>query len=315
MILQNDVSKAVQVFSARSCPSCNGKNFSKKNSIQSNPTAESLDYNQMKDSWQQFFKEKVFFSYFECEDCHLFFCPQYFTQETIQKMYSSMSDNTASVPIEVLKRTANSYSEIVEKYSKIGGKTAELGPDIGLFASFCAQKKLYSEFYFIEPNLEVHKSLAQSVSPLPNKVYSNFADYSILEDRSLSNVSMIHVVDHLLDPKSVLEELSKKLEPKGTLFAVVHNRKSLLARFLKKAWPPYCLQHPQLFDPDSLKLLFEKANFKVVTVKRTLSVFPANYLLNHLFYALGFKKLRAPQWMSLSIPLYLGNIAIVAEVK
>jgi len=314
MNLQNDVVKPSTVFSSRVCPSCDTHKFS-TNGVQSSPPAESIDFDQMKQSWQQFFKEKVFFSYFECTHCKLLFCPQYFTQDTIQKMYSSMTDNTASLPVEVLKRTADSYSEIVKKYAKLGGKAAELGPDIGLFASSCAQRELFADYLFVEPNLEVHQSLAQSVSPFPNKIFSNFSDYSIFADRSLNNVSMIHVVDHLLDPKTTLKSLSTKLVSGGTVFAVVHNRSSILAKILGKAWPPFCLQHPQLFDPASLKLMFESANFKVLKVKKTLSVFPAYYLCNHLLYALGFKTLKVPKWFSISIPLYLGNIAIVAEVK
>lgn len=296
----------------RNCPSC-GSSARGTQSVSSHPPAENADFSKVSDSWQQFFKEKVFFTYVECGACGLMYCPTYFSPASIQAMYSHMTDNTASVPLPVLKRTAQFYKNLLKKSGKLGGVMAEFGPDIGLFAEACAKENLYQNYLFLEPNLNVHRQLRESVSPAPAVIYAGLQDYSKFRSGELNSVAMIHVLDHILDPVPVLRELRTKIVAGGTVFAVVHNRSSVLARVLGAAWPPFCLQHPQLFNPQTLSGLLTQAGFKVKTVRKTLNYFPVDYLFNHLFYALGFKKIRAPRWLSFAIPLYLGNIAIVAE--
>jgi hypothetical protein len=99
------------------------------------------------------------------------------------------------------------------------------------------------------------------------------------------------------------------------LFIVVHNQKSLLAKIMRSKWPPYCLQHPQIFDKKSIKNLLINSGFINVSINRTVNWIGLRNSLISLLGLLkipnGFLKLLP----NISIPIVFGNIIISAEVK
>jgi hypothetical protein len=123
----------------------------------------------------------------------------------------------------------------------------------------------------------------------------------------------VHVLDHLLDPYSDLLKINKSMKTGGKAFIVVHNQKSFLAKILGKKWPPYCLQHPQIFDMKSIEILLLKVGFYDVKISRTKN----KVSIKNLIFML-FEILRMPSFLlrfvpDVSIGLYLGNILVSAR--
>jgi hypothetical protein len=97
------------------------------------------------------------------------------------------------------------------------------------------------------------------------------------------------------------------------MLIVTHDERSLLARVLGKRWPPYTLQHPQLFSAASLQRTATEAGLKVTRIIKTVNYFPLCFLLEAALRVVGLRAYRGPRWPAPQVGLRLGNVALVAE--
>ena len=303
------MTQALQAI-ARACPCC-GAPAAPPPTYASEPKAEGSLAGLSEGNWAGFFRSKVFFSYARCASCGLLYCPTYFDERSLARLYGWMGDNTAGVPVEALRRTQAGYFEFV-KSRDCAGDYLEIGPDIGLFTSLAARHDPAKRFFLFEPNKAVWPSLKAACEGVREvSLHDTMSDLDAVADESLGLAVMIHVLDHLLNPTAYLAALRRKLRPGGTLLLVTHNERSLLARTFGGRYPIFCLQHPQLFNPRTIGGTIEAAGLTPLKVARTRNHFPAGYLLSHLLYQLGIKtdgRLSLP-WIA---GLPLGNIAAVA---
>src|SRR5262249_53976888 len=134
-----------------------------------------------------------------------------------------------------------------------------------------------------------------------------------LSGQRLTLAVLIHVIDHLIDPAAVLQALYADLRPGGTVFIVTHDETSTMARVLGRRWPPYALQHPQLFAAHSIARLLERCCFTIVDARKTVNYFPATHLLRSLFTIAGVHRLAPRIDHPFTLGLRLGNIAAIAR--
>ncbi|NDH66426.1 MAG: class I SAM-dependent methyltransferase [Gammaproteobacteria bacterium] len=303
-------------YEKKVCCIC-GPGSSKTAGVNAALPAEGLGFAELQDQWNGFFKdtdkERSFFSYVRCVVCGLLYCTQYFYAEQLANLYQNMPDNTADVDLSSLRKTQYGYFQTLLPYlDNLHGDYFEMGPDIGLFTEHVLKTNQFEKIWLAEPNRAVWLHLQQLLKTQPSQLFSDMVQEDPIPNAVLGAAVMIHVLDHVLDPVDVLQHLHAKMRDGGILAIVTHDESSLLANLLKKRWPAYCLQHPQLYRPKSIKHLLEKAGFKVLEVQKTYNHFPFGYLLNHLVWALGFKKKIFPDWKKLQLPLKLGNIITIA---
>ena len=86
-------------------------------------------------------------------------------------------------------------------------------------------------------------------------------------ENSFDVITMNHVIEHVLDPITLLSECKRILKPNGKLIVITPNIKSLGHRFFKTSYlhldPP---RHIYLFSPKSLITSAEKAGLKIKNV-------------------------------------------------
>jgi hypothetical protein len=296
-------------FSHRNCPICNRD--TPEATVASTPPAESMNLEELTPYWNGFFKKKVFFSYQRCAQCQLLYCPTFFSGEQLENLYKQMPDNTAGIPLSAMQRTQHGYFRSLKEFSKLDGNYLETGPDIGLFTENCINEGNFNKYWLFEPNREVWPQLENVTSGVETHISPEMFGFSSVPDKAVSAAVMIHVLDHLLDPLTILQKLHEKLTSNAILIVVTHDESSLLAKLTKAGWPAYCLQHPQLYNPVSIGKLMNAAGFKVLDVQKTANYFPVTYLAKHLLWALGMR-MNIPQVGALQLPLKLGNILTVA---
>lgn len=296
-------------FLVRNCPSC-GLMFSKPEMV-STQQAESLSFEKLQNYWVHFFKEKIFFSYHRCQ-CGLLYCQQFFTAAQLEQLYAHMPDNTANVSIVALEKTQYGYFSALKKFSTLQGNYLEVGPDIGLFTQYGMREGNFQQYWLFEPNKTVWPTLKNRMEQSNIQLVSEMFSFDVIPDNSISTAVFIHVLDHLLDPAKTLQELKKKLTQDARVLFVTHDESSLLAKLFRQKWPPYCLQHPQLFNPDSITEMLKCNGYDVVNISKSHNYFPLTYLLRHTLYAIGIDA-RLPQWNALQLPLKLGNIITIAK--
>jgi hypothetical protein len=102
------------------------------------------------------------------------------------------------------------------------------------------------------------------------------------------------------------------LKSGGALVVVVHDWKSVSARILGMKSPIFDIEHFQLFCPATTRHLFERANFRDITVRALWNRYPLRYWMKLLPIPLAVKRplLGALKMLPGSIPLALppGNL-------
>jgi hypothetical protein len=301
-------------FLARVCPAC-GEKPSAEVTISSEVAAESLGFEALVPYWNGFFKDKVFFSYSRCGGCGMLYAPIFFNGPQLERMYGQMPPNMSEVPLEALRRTQRGYFDALKKCTALEGGFIEVGPDIGLFTENCTREGRFNQYWLFEPNRDVLPALNKVMDGKDFHVIHDMFGFSHVPDHSASVAVMIHVLDHLLDPVATLRELRQKLTPGAKLLLVTHDESSLLRRVFGWRWPAFCLQHPQIYNPATMRTLLDAAGYEVLTQSKTVNFFQASFLLKHLLWALGFKVKSVPSFGKFTVGLKLGNMLTIATPK
>ncbi len=297
-------------YLSRPCPLC-GAN-SPKQEVYSGRRAEQMPYKELRPYWSGLFKEKVFFSYGRCASCGLMYAPNYFTPDQLSELYAAMAPNMDIVPSDVLEATQRSYwHDLVRSAARLEGGYLEIGPDVGYIVTHAAREGAFDKFWLFEPNAAVHDTLASATNGKPHEISVEMEDLSVVPDGSIGVAVMVHVLDHVLDPLAALRRVYSKLRPGGVLMIVTHNEKSVLRRAMSRRWPPFCLQHPELYNPQSMTKLVRHAQFAAVRVMRSRNYFSIDFMARQAAYGIGLNLKNVPLPKQ-SIGLRLGNILTLA---
>ena len=302
-------------YNKRLCPSCSKDDTIINSKISSPEPSEKLNLLSNKNSWVSIFpkKSKSFFSYFRCNNCKMLYAPEHFTKKQLNNFYKKLVPNMDQVPKKLLQETQYEYFKLLRKWSSLEGNYLEVGPDIGLFTHYCVQKGNFNHYWLFEPNNLVTPKLK---SLLKNK---NFTISPIIEkidkvNKDLSTVIIIHVLDHLLEPKKILTKLRAKMKPGGLILIVTHDESSIMRKILGWRWPAFCLQHPQLFNYKTTEFILNESGFNVLEQSKSKNYFEISFLIKNLLWVFGIKIQKLPKWLNFSVGLKLGNIITIASV-
>jgi hypothetical protein len=298
----------------RACPLCGSRDQNEV--IRPDIDPAQLDDHELHHYWTGFRKERIFFPYSRCSTCGMLYSKKYLSEALLSNLYAAMAENMAAAGSENTASTQKSYVSLVEPYIGNAGDYLEIGPDVGVFAKECATRNLIAaNAWLIEPNREVWERLLE-IEQLGKMVYV-LPSLEALDDIPPGTVALavgVHVVDHLLDPTSLLKKVRVTLRGDGLVFLVCHNERSLLSRLLGCRWPAYCLQHPHLFSPRSLRALLDRAGFDLLEIRRTTNTFSVHFLVDtflKVVFGVSMPRLEAMDRLVVSLPL--GNIAAVAK--
>lgn len=296
------------------CPLCGGAADEARHEIAaSEPRAEDLDPNLLGRFLSDYDSRRVFFTYLECPSCSGCFCPVYFSQPQLNALYASQPENMELAPLAARERTQASYLSILRRHADMVGTFLEIGADIGLFAEQCAQAGQFNRFVLYEPNETTHGAIMQRMGTREVSIRTENFSSGDVEPGSVSVAVLIHVLDHILEPDELLSRILESLRPGGTLFVVTHNRASMLARVLGRRWPPYTMQHPHLFTPETMNTLLSRVGFERVSTHKTFNSFPAAYFVKAGLSTVGLDAIPIPSWSRPLLSIPLGNIATVAH--
>lgn len=295
----------------RSCPGCGAK--SGRAEIACPGDAERMTIDQLRPYWHGLEKRKHFFPYRRCGDCAMLYNPVFFDDAQLADLYSSMPPNMDMLPFSAVADTQRGYFRAAARGGSLSGDYLEIGPDIGHLVTEAVGHGEFGHFWLFEPNRAVHPQLQQAAGGKPVSILTDMTDLSPVPDGSVGLAVMIHVLDHLLDPLAMLRNIRAKLKPGGRLLVVTHDEASLLRRALGRRWPPFCLQHPLLYNPLTIRALAHKAGFPTVRVSPSTNYFPIDFLARQAAQAAGMSlpdRLPLPRQ---AIALRLGNMLTIAQ--
>lgn len=296
----------------RKCPICAIDNHSVWPVVASSRKAENFTWEQVKDLFVGLRDEQAFFSYYRCLNCELLYCPWYFSETQLEILYSEMPDNLMGEDKSIVSKTQSGYVSWLSKRTT-GKNYIEIGPDIGLVASAVDHIFQINNAYLVEPNKAIHEKLALSM-PHANKI--QVVEYlNQVHDNEIDLIVGVHVYDHLLDPLKDLKELRSKSSVDSRLIIVVHNENSFLRYLMRKSWPPFCLQHPQLFNPKTLDKLLSAGGWKLNEISQSTNWYSLRNFAEISLKVFGFSTRVSKFLPKMEIPIRLGNIISISHVN
>jgi hypothetical protein len=221
-----------------------------------------------------------------------------------------MPDNSAGLGDRYLMRTHARYAEDILMAAGSTSRILELGPDVGFTLQALTRGRHNDRIAAIEPNGLVHDVLTRRVPGI--EIYPCVQD--VPNDSEFGLVVAIHVLDHLLNPVWYLQQVAKLAVQGARLAIVVHDEASLARRVLGTRWPPFCLQHPQLFTGDTLSGLVRKAGWSASAPIPTTNYLPLGHPISVLSQVLpGIPTIGLGHNSGPGIHLRLGNMMMLAS--
>lgn len=274
--------------------------------------AEDLPFASLKNLFVGFRQQQCFFTYWRCTHCSLLYCKNFFNHEQMDELYRDMPDNSAGEKPVLFDRTQAGYAKLVDPYlSSEMLNYLELGADLGLLAKAVkAHRPHFSRFGLVEPNVSVHGGLKAVLPPQEVEVVRYLKE---LGDNDWQLTAAVHLWDHLLDPVVTLNELGARLSSQAMVLAIVHDESSMLRRILGSSWPPFCLQHPQVFSRKTLRHFFESNSFTVLKQGSTTNWVSAGHVVDLAQQLLGRKLVSNPVSIPGSFPVKTGNQYLIAR--
>ena len=294
------------VWDRRACPLCNSYKIPPKLDSSAKNQAEFMSWEQAKSYFIGLRSDQVFFSYYRCQDCGLLYCPWYFSAKQISELYAAMPDNTMGEDKSTVSKTQSAYARWIMRPGVSNNRYLEVGPDIGLVAKEIVKLNSPQHITFLEPNQSVKAELLANVGGVKSVEVVDFI--GTMQETNFSLVAGVHVYDHLLKPLHDLQELRKNVSPGAHLAIVVHNEKSPLRKLLKSKWPPFCLQHPQLYNPETLREILKLAGWEVISTERSTNWYHLKHFVKMGAGVLGVTTKLSNLAPNIEVPIKLGNI-------
>jgi SAM-dependent methyltransferase len=209
-------------------------------------------------------------------------------------------------------------------YRRALANVAELVPgragllDIGTGSGFVlelAQESGWTGLRGVEPSEDAIAKARVDVRPM---IAQDVMRPGLFDPGSFDAVTMFQVLDHMPDPLGLLEECRQVLKPGGVAMAFNHNVTAWSARLLGSRSPIIDVEHTYLYSPRTIRLLFDRAGFEVVSVKPVRNTYSVSYLTRLLplpdrHKARLLSLLNGSKVGRLKATVPLGNLCLIAR--
>jgi 2-polyprenyl-3-methyl-5-hydroxy-6-metoxy-1,4-benzoquinol methylase len=235
------------------CPVCNSTNI--------DPLLTVKDYSVSKEDYVVW----------QCRDCTLRFTQDVPDEDSIGPYYASPDyishTNTSKGLLNQLYQKVRHYTlaqkaKLIIRYTKEKGKILDIGAGIGAFLS--VMKERGWEINGIEPDEGARRN-AKELFGL------NLAQPSVLFDLPLNRfdaITLWHVLEHVHQLHSYMEQLKNLLAREGKIFIAVPNYTAADAAAYRNYWAAYDVpRHLYHFSPKSIAVLAQQHGLKVIAKK------------------------------------------------
>ena len=157
---------------------------------------------------------------------------------------------------------------------------------------------------------------------LDGRVFQVDIDRADFPQMSFDVISLLGVIEHVVDPIRLLLRAQELLRPGGLVLIQTPNSGSLLAHAMRGLWPPYApVEHIHLFSKQSLTTALLQMGFTEILFEAHWKKLPVDYVFNMLQnYGPEFHRLIKPVYTRLperltrvSLPFYVGEMLVIAR--
>jgi SAM-dependent methyltransferase len=146
------------------------------------------------------------------------------------------------------------------------GSMLDIGAGAGV--ALAQHRRAGWEVWGIEPSPDMARVAARRAGIAEDRIRCVPAEEAIFPDASFDFVLLIHVIEHLHDPRAVLDRVRHWLRPGGHVLIRCPNFASLERRIFGRRWFPLDVpRHINHFDPVTLAALLETAGLSIETIR------------------------------------------------
>jgi 2-polyprenyl-3-methyl-5-hydroxy-6-metoxy-1,4-benzoquinol methylase len=157
---------------------------------------------------------------------------------------------------------------------------------------------------------------------MPGRVYEADVMSYKFSQKKYDIITLFGLVEHVTNPMQLLERCYNLLSKDGIIMVQTPNSSSLLARSMKKYWPPFSpIEHIHLFSRKSLEYALHNAGFENLHFRAHQKKLPVGYVYNMLNnFGPEFHKVLKPIESIVTnsrtvLPFYVGEMIIIGTKK
>lgn len=249
----------------------------------------------------------------QCRACGLRYVSPRLNIKAIVKGYSEGTDETFISQARGREKTFARQLKFISKFVK-KGKLLDIGAAGGSLAAVAQRAGWKVEG--IEPN--------RWLCDWSKQHYGIALKPGILEDytfpaNTFDLITLMDVLEHTGDPKTVLRECNRILKPGGVIAINVPDGDSWLHRVMGRRWVFYLSVHLFYFNHKTMKSMLRSTGFKPLRSKPHFQLLEFGYLLFRLgayskfLSNVGLKVTRLVGMDKMLIPYWLGQTLFVAR--
>jgi len=254
--------------------------------------------------------EYMHFRLLTCGACGLTYGSPVPSAETASEAYrgASFESNAESAD------AARTYARYLRRQGFEPGRTLDIGCGDGAFLREL-RRLGFRDVVGVEPSEAPVRVAADDVRPL---IRQEMFDGACFAEDSFDLVTCFQTIEHVYEPRSLLQDIYRILKPGGKVFFIGHDLGALSARLMGEKSPIFDIEHVQLFNPRSARFLLTQTGFRAVNVFSILNAYTLTYWLKLFPMPARVKRgllssLEHPALRALGasrIPLPAGNMAI-----
>jgi SAM-dependent methyltransferase len=251
-----------------------------------------------------------------CERCGLTYSSPVMDEPGVRKLYEESSEaNVTAGEENNVRKTMEHYYRLAAPHLRGRDRMLDVGCDMG-FMLEAASADGFNGLYGIEP-VTVARRVAERIEGAI--ITDRFFEATDYPADSFDLITLIHVLDHVYDPRLVLRQARQQLKPEALVLAVVHNVRSLLALLLGERFPVFNLYHHYFFDKNTLAMLFRREGFEVVKVVTTRNCYSLGFFAQRVpglpdsIRRVAYRALQTVRLAQIPLTIPVGNIGIVAR--
>lgn len=203
--------------------------------------------------------EKNDFQLLACRSCATVYTKHLPKTNESQDYDSYYTPENLTVPA-IIERRLDEIVSTFEPYRK-NNRLLDVGCGAGSFLQAAARHE-WKAF-----GVEISQSASEHVRGRGIEVFCGELENANYADEYFDVVIASEVLEHVPDPRAMLEAIARVLRPGGLLWATTPHGRGISARLLGLEWSNVCPpEHLQLFSVASIKRLLAGAGFRSVKV-------------------------------------------------
>ena len=252
------------------------------------------------------------FGYVRCQCCLTAFSSKAPDSSALARAYHDADQNT-SAEAEYAAATYRGYLEPLLAGLSRRGTCLEIGTGTGAFLAQLRDLG-FVDLVGLEPSPAAIAAARPDLRPF---IREGVFTGDELPPGSVSLICCFQTLEHVSEPKDLVEKAYRLIEPGSKLTLVTHDYNAIINRALGRKSPIVDIEHMQLFCPQSIKYLLEDTNFVIEHIKTIRNTYPLQYWVSLLPIPATSKRtlirgMRVGQIAETAIAINVGNILTVA---